>query len=83
MKTYVVELVKRYLETLGWKVLPHASHSPDVTSSDYYLFPSMSWDLADQHFSSYDDVNNNWLDSWIATKDMQFLRRGIDMLPER
>lgn len=64
------------------------SSSPCVAFTRRYFFGLLLvsidvLDLADQHFSSYDDVNKNWLDSWIATKDMQFLRRGIDMLPER
>ena len=36
----------------------------------------------DQHFRSYEEVKN-WIDSWIASKDDQFFRRGIRMLPER
>ena len=77
-----VAKVKTYLETLKWEVLPHPPYSPDVAPSDYHLFRSMAHDLADQHFRSYEEVKN-WIDSWIASKDDQFFRRGIRMLPER
>ena len=40
------------------------------------------WHTADQHFRSYEEVKN-WIDSWIASKDDQFFRRGIHTLPER
>jgi len=40
------------------------------------LFRSMAHGLADQHFRSYEEVKN-WIDSWIASKDDQFFRRGI------
>ncbi|EGI62185.1 Mariner Mos1 transposase [Acromyrmex echinatior] len=70
------------LETLKWEVLLHPPYSPDVAPSDYHLFRSMAHDLADQHFRSYEEVKN-WIDSWIASKDDQFFRRGIRMLPER
>ena len=50
--------------------------------SDYHLFRSMALGLADQHFWSYEEVKN-WIDSWIASKDDQFFRRGIRTLPER
>ncbi|KAG5309960.1 MOS1T transposase, partial [Pseudoatta argentina] len=42
----------------------------------------MTHGLADQHFWSYEEVKN-WIDSWIASKDDQFFRRGIRTLPER
>ncbi|KAG5323721.1 MOS1T transposase, partial [Pseudoatta argentina] len=56
-------------------------YSPDVAPSDY-LFRSIAHGLADQHFRSYEEVKN-WIDSWIASKDDQFFRRGIRTLPER
>ncbi|EFN68867.1 hypothetical protein EAG_04413, partial [Camponotus floridanus] len=30
----------------------------------------------------YEDAKK-WVDSWIASKDVSFFRRGIQMLPER
>jgi len=38
--------------------------------------------LADQHLCSYEEIKN-WIDTWIASKDEQFFRRGIRTLPER
>ena len=80
-RPHVAKVVKTYLETLKWEVLPHPPYSPDVAPSDYHLFRSMAHVLADQHFRSYEEVKN-WIDSWIASKD-QFFRRGIRTLPER
>jgi len=31
-------VVKKYLETLKWDVLPHLPYSPDITPSDYWSF---------------------------------------------
>ncbi|EGI58342.1 Mariner Mos1 transposase, partial [Acromyrmex echinatior] len=81
-RPHVAKVVKTYLETLKWKVLSHPPYSPDVALSDYHLFRSMAHDLADQHFRSYEEVKN-WIDSWIASKDDQFFRRGIRMLSEK
>ena len=58
------KVVKTYLETLKWEVLPHP---PDVAPSDYHLFRSMAHGLADQHFRSYEEVKN-WINSWIAKR---------------
>jgi len=41
----------------------------------------MTHGLSEQHFTSYEDTKN-WVDSWIASKDEAFFRRGIRMLPE-
>ncbi|UYV62123.1 hypothetical protein LAZ67_1007904 [Cordylochernes scorpioides] len=43
-------------ETLKCKVLPNPPYSPDIAPSDYYLFQSMQYGLADQHFFNYDEV---------------------------
>jgi len=81
-RPHVAAPVKTYLETLNWEVLPHPPYSPDIAPSDYYLFRSMTHGLSEQHFTSYEDTKN-WVDSWIASKDEAFFRRGIRMLPER
>ncbi|KAG5318136.1 MOS1T transposase, partial [Pseudoatta argentina] len=71
-----------YLETLKWEVLPHPSYSPDIAPSNFHLFRSMAHGLADRRFHSYEEAQK-WIDSWIASKDMSFFRRGIHVLPER
>ena len=78
-RPHVAKVVKRYLETLKWEVLPHPPYSPDVAHSYYHLFRSMAHGLTDQ---SYEEVKN-WIDSWIASKDDQFSQRGIRTLAER
>lgn len=81
-RPHVAAPVKKYLETLDWEVLPHPPYSPDIAPSDYHLFRSMAHALTTQRFTSYEDTKN-WVDSWIASKDKEFFRRGIRMLPER
>ena len=81
-RPHVAKVVKTYLETLRWDVLPHPPYSPDIAPSDYHLFRSMTHGLAEQHFRSYEDTKK-WVDSWIASKDEQFFRDGIRKLPER
>ncbi|KAG5319567.1 MOS1T transposase, partial [Pseudoatta argentina] len=50
--------------------------------SDCHLFRLMAHGLADRRFHSYEEAQK-WIDSWIASKDMSFFRRGIHVLPER
>lgn len=42
----------------------------------------MAQGLADQQFHSHGDIQE-WLNSWIASKDEHFYRQGIRALPER
>ncbi|VVC27303.1 Hypothetical protein CINCED_3A004748 [Cinara cedri] len=74
-RPHVAQVIKTYLETLKWDVLPH-QYNPDLAPSDYYLFQSMQHGLADQHFSNYEEVKN-LIDSWIAEKPAKFFRKGI------
>ncbi|KAG5321300.1 MOS1T transposase, partial [Pseudoatta argentina] len=53
-----------------------------IAPSDFHLFRSMAHGLADRRFHSYEEAQK-WIDSWIASKDMSFFRRGIHVLPEK
>ncbi|UYV81151.1 hypothetical protein LAZ67_20000177 [Cordylochernes scorpioides] len=46
------------------------------------MFRSMTHGLAEQHFTSYEEAKN-WVNVRIASKDENFFRHGIRMLPER
>ena len=75
-RPHVAKPVKTYLETLQLEVLPHPPYSPDIAPFDFHLFRSMAHGLTDQRFHSYEEAKK-WIDSWIASKDMSFFRRGV------
>jgi len=79
---HVAQAIKIYLETLKWEILPYPLYSPDIAPSNYYLFRSMTHGLSEQQFSSHEDTKK-WVDSWIASRDVDFFRREIRMLPEK
>ena len=74
--------VQNTIKELGWELLYHPPYSPDLDPSEYYLFSLMGRELAEQHFVSYEEVEN-WVTNWFASKDEQFYWRGIDKMPER
>ena len=81
-RPHISKTVKQKLEQLKWDVLLQPPYSPDLAPSDYHLFRSMQHGLAEQKLSSVDDIKK-WLDFWIASKDQEFFRHGIRMLPQR
>lgn len=76
------DIVKEKLERLGWDHLDHPPYSPDLAPSDYHLFRSMQIALADVGFRNAEEVRK-WVDEWIASKDEDFFKRGINKLPRR
>ena len=80
--SHTVKLIKETIEAFGWEILSHAAYSPDLAPSDYYLFASMGHALAQQRFTSYEDVRK-WLDDWFGSKEQQFFWRGIHKLSDR
>jgi len=81
-RSHVAKVIKTYLQTLKWEVLPHPPYSPDVAPSDYHLFQWHSAWLTSTSGLIPEKVKN-WIDSWIASKDDQFFRHGIRTLSER
>ncbi|UYV60194.1 hypothetical protein LAZ67_1000361 [Cordylochernes scorpioides] len=81
-RPHVAKVAKETMEALQWDALPHPLYSPDIAPSDYHMFRSMTHGLAEQHFTSYEEAKN-WVNIWIASKDEEFFRHGIRMLPER
>ncbi|GFU21073.1 mariner Mos1 transposase [Trichonephila clavipes] len=59
---------KDIVKALDWEPLPHAAYSPDLDPSDYHGFASLGHALADQRFTSYENVKS-WLDDWLTSKD--------------
>ncbi|GFV40427.1 mariner Mos1 transposase [Trichonephila clavipes] len=72
---------KDIVKALDWEPLAHAAYSPDLAPSDYHLFASLGHALADQRFTSYENVKS-WLDDWLASKDRSFFWRGFHKLPK-
>ena len=72
---------KDTLEAHQWDALPHPPYSPDIASSDYYLFWSMTHRLDEQRYTSYKEAKN-WFNSRIASKKEKIFQGRIPMLPE-
>jgi len=70
------------IENMGWEVLPHFPHSPDLAPSDYHLFGFVKNEMQGQHYET-----NNALQTAVRqclrAAGTEFYRKGIFKLPER
>ncbi|CAF1310192.1 unnamed protein product [Adineta ricciae] len=53
---HIAKSTRENLLKLGWITVPHPPYSPDLASTDYHLFRSLSNDLRDKQFKDESDV---------------------------
>jgi transposase len=61
------------LYSWGWEILPDPPYSPDLTPSDFHLFPKMKNHLRGQRFHSNEDVQNE-VKKWFRAQDVFFFQ---------
>ena len=74
-------LTQQKIEELGWEVLPHPAHSPDLAPSDYYLFRPLKMFLRGKQFVEADDLEND-IRHFFDSKPADWYQRGIEKLPQ-
>jgi len=53
-------------------VLEHPAYSPDLASSDFFLFPKIKEILKERHFDEIDDIKSNTTAALKAIPQNQF-----------
>jgi len=61
------------IQCLDFSVLPHPPYSPDLTPSDFHLFPKLKEHLKGQHFSCDEEVKSA-VRKWFQKQNNFFLR---------
>jgi transposase len=57
-RPHASDAVSEILEKYGWQVLPHPPYSPDMSPTDFDLFPELKKSLRRKRFRSIEDVTN-------------------------
>ena len=63
------------VERSGYELIPHSAYSPDLASSNFFLFPNSKNDIRGCHFLSDEVVTA--VDEWVNGKDPDFFSSGL------
>ena len=64
------------VERNGYGVIPHPAYSPDLSPSDFFLFPNLKKDIRGLHFQSDEEVMTA-VEVWVKGKDPDFFSSGL------
>jgi histone-lysine N-methyltransferase SETMAR len=67
---------------LHFDTLPHPPYSPDLASSDYYMFEPLKEAMGGKKLCSDEEVQQA-VHEWLRTRPQEFFSRGIHALPVR
>jgi histone-lysine N-methyltransferase SETMAR len=81
-RPHVSETVRRKLDELGWKAIPHPPYSSDLAPFNYHLFLSLSNHLRAKNFRDEEELKS-FIQSFFDSKPREFHAKGIRYLPRR
>ena len=64
------------VEQNGYELIPHPAYSPDLASSNFFLFPNLKEDIRGLHFRS-DEEAVTAVKEWVNGKDPEFFSSGL------
>ena len=70
------------LNELRFELLPYPPYSPDLATSDYWLFADIKKMLQGRKFGSNEEVIAE-TEAYFASKDKSFYKKAIEKLEER
>ena len=59
------------VERNGYELIPYPAYSPDLSSSDFFLFPNLKKDIRGCHFRSDENVMTAD-EEWVSGKEPYF-----------
>ena len=81
-RVHTCKIAMDAVERNGYDLIPHPAYSPDLASSDYFLFPNLKKDIRGRHFRSNEEVVAT-VEEWVRDKDPGFFSSGLMTLEHR
>lgn len=70
------------IQQLGFQVVPHPAHSPDLAPSDYWLFDKMKQPLRGKRYETLQALSSA-VHLWVRSTPKDFFAEGLEKLPAR
>ena len=70
------------LNELGFELLPHPPYSPDLATSDYFMFSDLKRMLAGKKFSADEELISG-TEAYFEAKDKSYYKNGTEKLYDR
>ncbi|UYV77390.1 hypothetical protein LAZ67_15000825 [Cordylochernes scorpioides] len=70
------------LENFKWKILTNPHYSPELSPSNFHLFPALKLHLGVKHFANDDEVQAE-ANNWLRRQDTAWYNSGINNLLQR
>ncbi|KAK6760959.1 hypothetical protein RB195_022143 [Necator americanus] len=81
-RPHIAKKTSQKILELGWEVLPHLPHNPDLAPSDYHLFRSLQHHLEEKQYDDRDHLEND-LRAFFTSESPEFYAKGIGDLVRR
>lgn len=81
-RPHSAKITQAFLKQLGWEVLSHPPHSPDLAPSDYHLFPFLKVALGGRRFHTDEEVKEA-VKIFFQKQDTNWYLAGIQKLLSR
>ena len=82
VRVHTCKIAMDAVEQYGYKLILHPAYSPDLTTSDYFLFPNLKKDIRGCHFRSNKKVVVA-VEEWVRDNDPGFFSSGLMALEHR
>lgn len=81
-RPHTANLTMTVVRDLRWELLPHPAYSPDLSPSDYHLFPALKSPLRGKHYEGLKEMKQA-IKQWISDTPEDFFNSGLRKLVER
>ena len=82
VRVHTLEVAMDAVERNAYELIQHPAYSPDLTPSDFFLFPILKKDIRGRHYRSDEEVVAA-VEEWFLGKDAEFFTSGLMELKHR
>ncbi|UYV73417.1 EPM2AIP1 [Cordylochernes scorpioides] len=81
-RPHAARTTQTLLENFKWEIFTHPPYSPDLSPSDFHLFPALKLHLGGKHFANDDEVQAE-ANHWLRGQGTAWYNSGIKKLLQR